>query len=167
MKIPFTLNNENIVVDTNPDTALSAILRGNAIFSAKKGCDKGFCGACTVLLNNKPVPSCIIPIAVCRNASIITLEHFCNTEDYNDIQNGFRSAGVELCGYCNAGKIFEAYEIITKHEKPDRKYIAKQIFHFPCNCTESETLVNGIILAANYRRKRLEKLTEENQYGKK
>ena len=38
MKIPFTLNNENIVVDTNPDTALSAILRGNAIFSAKKGC---------------------------------------------------------------------------------------------------------------------------------
>ena len=76
MKINFSLNNENIVVDTSPDTALSAILRENAIFSAKKGCDKGFCGACTVLLNNRPVPSCIVPVAMVRNSSVITLEFF-------------------------------------------------------------------------------------------
>ena len=88
MKIPFILNNENIVVDTNPDTVLSKVLRENSIFSAKNGCDKGFCGACTVLLNNKPVPSCIVPMAIVKDSSIITLEYFCNTEDYNDIKEG-------------------------------------------------------------------------------
>lgn len=167
MKINFSLNNENIVVDTSPDTALSAILRENGIFSAKKGCDKGFCGACTVLLNNRPVPSCIVPVAMVRNSSVITLEYFCNTEDFKDIQAGFKSAGVELCGYCNAGKVFEAYDIIYKIERPDRNYIAKQVSYFPCNCTETETLVNGIILAANNRRKRLEKLSQGKVNGKK
>lgn len=162
MKIPFILNNESIVLDTEPDTVLSTILRENSIFSAKKGCDKGFCGACTVLLNNKPVPSCIVPVALIKNASIITLEYFCHTDDYQDIKAGFKAAGIELCGYCNAGKIFEAYEIISKQEKPEKKFIAKQVSHFPCNCTETEALINGIILSANYRRKRLGK-----NYGKK
>ena len=175
MIIDFTLNNEKIVVDTNPDTKLSVILRENAIFSAKKGCDKGFCGACTVLLNGKPIPSCITPISMVRGGIITTLEHFCNTEDYQDIKTGFNSAGVELCGYCNAGKIFEAYEIISKHEKPEKEFISKQVSYFPCNCTETETLVNGIILSANNRRKRLStKIAEKTPiklsgktYGKK
>ena len=162
MIIDFTLNNEKIVVDTNPDTKLSIVLRENAIFSAKKGCDKGFCGACTVLLNNKPIPSCITPISMVRGGSITTLEYFCNTEDYQDIKAGFTSAGVELCGYCNAGKIFEAYEIILKFEKPEKAFISKQVSHFPCNCTETAVLVNGILMAANFRRKRL----SEKQIGK-
>lgn len=167
MKIPFTLNNEAIVLDTNPDTVLSTILRENSIFSAKKGCDKGFCGACTVLLNNNPVPSCIIPMAIVRNSSIITLEYFCNTEDFQDIDAGFKAAGIELCGYCNAGKIFEAYEIISKIEKPEKNFITKQVSHFPCNCTETAVLVNGIIMAANFRRKRLYELSIGKNNGKK
>ena len=57
-----------------------------------------------------------------------------DTEDYQDIKAGFNSAGVELCGYCNAGKIFEAYEIISKHEKPEKEFISKQVSYFPCNC---------------------------------
>ncbi|MEE0999674.1 MAG: 2Fe-2S iron-sulfur cluster-binding protein [Treponemataceae bacterium] len=167
MKIPFILNNENIVVDTNPDTVLSTILRENAIFSAKKGCDKGFCGACTVLLNNKPVPSCIVPMAIVKDSTIITLEYFCNTEDYQDIKNGFKAADIELCGYCNAGKIFEAYEIISKFDRPEKSFVTKQVSHFPCNCTETAVLVDGILLAANYRRKRLSENTTGKDHGKK
>ena len=146
MKIPFILNNENIVVDTNPDTVLSKVLRENSIFSAKNGCDKGFCGACTVLLNNKPVPSCIVPM---------------------DIKQGFKAAGIDLCGYCNAGKIFEAYEIISKFEKPEKAFVSKQVSHFPCNCTETAVLVNGILMAANFRRKRLSETQTGKEYGKR
>jgi len=167
MKIPFILNNENIVVDTNPDTVLSKVLRENSIFSAKNGCDKGFCGACTVLLNNKPVPSCIVPMAIVKDSSIITLEYFCNTEDYNDIKQGFKAAGIDLCGYCNAGKIFEAYEIILKFERPEKAFVSKQVSHFPCNCTETAVLVNGILMAANFRRKRLSETQTGKENGKR
>ena len=66
MKIPFTLNSEDIILDAEPDTKLLQLLRDNGIFSVKDGCKKGSCGSCTVLMDGKPVPSCIIPSAAVR-----------------------------------------------------------------------------------------------------
>ncbi|MCR4938779.1 MAG: 2Fe-2S iron-sulfur cluster binding domain-containing protein [Treponemataceae bacterium] len=154
MKIPFTLNGEEIILDAEPDTKLLQLLRDNGFFSVKDGCRQGSCGACTVLLDGKPVPSCIIPSAAVRHTDVQTLEYFMKNPDYADIEAGFRQAGVELCGYCNAGKIFAAWSIISTDPRPSRESVTKAARFFPCRCTDVETLTSGIILAAANRRKR-------------
>lgn len=155
MKIPFTLNSENIILDAEPDTKLLQLLRDNGFFSVKDGCKKGRCGSCTVLLDGNPVPSCIIPSAAVRHTSVETLEHFMKSPDYADIEAGFKQAGVELCGYCNAGKIFATWSIISRDPRPTKENVIKAARFFPCRCTDAETLTSGIIMAAAIRRKRL------------
>ena len=154
MKIPVILNEVKIVLEAEPDDRLLAVLRRQNLLSVKCGCSEGHCGACTVLLDGKPVPSCIIPAAVVRDSSIMTLEHFSKTEDYQDIISGFGKAGIHMCGFCNAGKIFSAWSVISTGAKPDRKAITEAVsFLSPC-CTDTVTLVNGILYAADFRMKR-------------
>lgn len=159
MKVPFTLNDEDIILDAEPETKLLVLLRENGIISVKEGCRKGRCGACTVLIDGRPVPSCIIPAAAVRHAEVQTLEHFMKTLEYRNIEVGFRQAGVTLCGYCNAGKIFAAWSIISQDPRPVKENIMKTVSHFPCRCTDAETLTNGILAAAMLMRnkKRTEK----------
>ena len=102
MKIPIILNGEKTIIDANGDEKLLSVLRNLNLFSAKNGCEEGKCGYCTVLLDDKPVNSCLIPIGIIRDCSIVTLEFFKKTKDYEDIMKGFSQAGINLCGYCNA-----------------------------------------------------------------
>lgn len=155
MRIPLIINNESLNTECESDEILLSILRNLNLSSVKCGCTKGFCGACTVLLEGKPVPSCLIPAAVARGHSIITLEHFSTTEEYNDIIKGFARVGLTLCGFCNAGKIFAANEIIEIGQRPDRNTILQRIKTFNCMCTHEELLVNGIIIASDIRQDRL------------
>lgn len=155
MKVPFRLNDEDIILDAEPDTKLLNLLRNNGFFSVKDGCKQGRCGSCTVLMDSKPVPSCIIPSAAVRHSNVETLEHFMKTQDYSDIEVGFRQAGVELCGYCNAGKILTAWSIISTDPRPAKENVMKTVRFFPCRCTDAETLATGIVMAAVARRKRI------------
>lgn len=155
MKIPLTVNEQQIIVEADCDEPLLTVLRRNKIISVKKGCTEGRCGVCTVLLNNKPVPSCILAVAAVRTDSIITLEYFSKKNPlYTDILTGFEQAGIHLCGYCNAGKIFAAYDIISSNRALTREIIRKETAHLICQCTDQDTLINGILLAANAQIKR-------------
>jgi carbon-monoxide dehydrogenase small subunit len=94
MIIPVTINDEQTQIDAEPDAKLLTVLRQRGLTDTKCGCLEGLCGACTVLLNNLPVPSCLIPVAALRDASIVTLSHFAKTDFYADIQKAFETAGV-------------------------------------------------------------------------
>lgn len=174
MKIPIKLNGENIVLDVPSGRMLLDVLRERGLVLAKCGCTslvhrtrsgkkqghgygaRQICGACTVLLDGVPVPSCIVPVAIARDSEVITLEYFAKTPAYSDIIRGFKIAGVELCGFCNAGKIFAAeYLLRTKTKKalvlPSLKTIYEGIsFLSPC-CTSMKQLSEGIIHAFNNR----------------
>jgi carbon-monoxide dehydrogenase small subunit len=106
------------------------------------------------LLNNIPVPSCLIPIAAVRDAEIVTLEHFKKTDFYADITKGFSRAGVHLCGICDAGKIFMAYQHLSENSTPDRTQVYAAISQLACYCADTDVIVNGVLMAANYRRER-------------
>jgi aerobic carbon-monoxide dehydrogenase small subunit len=151
MKIPVTLNGTKIVLEAEPQEKLLNVLRHLNILSAKCGCNEGYCGACTVLLDGKPVPGCIVPVAIVRDSTIITLEYFSKSEDYQDILNGFNKAGIHMCGYCNAGKIFAAWHILNISMKPDRKLIYDEINHLSPCCTNNDILINGILYAFDFR----------------
>jgi aerobic carbon-monoxide dehydrogenase small subunit len=153
MKIPLTLNGSKTVIEAESDEKLLAVLRREGCLSVKCGCGKGICGACTVLLNTKPVPSCLIPVGIVRDCDIVTMEYFTKTEEYQDIMDGFSKAGIHLCGWCNAGKIFAAWSIISSYSRPTRKIINEEVSHLSPCCTDKDTLINGILYAAEFRDK--------------
>ncbi|MCH5290806.1 MAG: 2Fe-2S iron-sulfur cluster binding domain-containing protein [Treponema sp.] len=147
MKIPLTLNGKRTVLDADPSEPLSTVLRNEALFSVKCGCTKGFCGNCMVLLDGAPVSSCILPAGMVREATVTTLEYFKNDPLYTDIMNGFSKAGIQMCGYCNAGKIFTAYRALSSPYRPDVRRLSEAVEPLSCCCTDRDTLVNGILYA--------------------
>ena len=186
MKIPLNLNGEQTVLDANPGAPLLGELRKKGLFSVKCGCDEGKCGNCMVLFNGKPVPSCKVKMGLVRDNSVVTLEFFSafqkknsalkkesknrktstandslfDEEDffiYKDILSSFLESGIHLCGYCNAGKIFTAYYILKNNPRPSSEFIMDSIKDLNYCCTDSLSLVKGILKAASLKNAREEK----------
>lgn len=147
MKIPVTLNDKKTVLEAEPSEKLMEVLRREHLYSVKCGCGRGLCGDCTILLDGHAVPSCTIPVGMVRDSTIVTLEYFQTFPIYSDIINGFAQAGIHLCGYCNAGKIFTAYEVLETYYRPDRAQLYAAINTFDCCCTDRDSLANGILYA--------------------
>lgn len=147
MKIPIIINNTKTVIESQPDKSLLSVLRSMKLFDTKTGCAQGICGNCTILLNGKPVPSCKIPVAIVKDQTVTTLEYFKQTEIYSNIIKGFSKAGIKMCGYCNAGKIFLAYEILNILNEPSRDKIKLIAARINDCCVEQNTFINGILYA--------------------
>jgi len=159
MKIPVFLNGTKTILEAHADESLMKVLRRNGCPSVKSGCSTGACGACTILLDDKPVASCKLPAGIAKDHDIVTLDYFVKTEEFQIISNGFSKAGIKLCGYCNAGKIFSAYQILKLAKIPTRQEISDNIKNLSPCCTDLETLVNGIIYALQISSKRIERIT--------
>jgi carbon-monoxide dehydrogenase small subunit len=155
MIIPFELNGNMVYIDSNPGERLVHILRRRfSLLAAKEGCLSGRCGSCMVLLNGKPVPSCVVPVFQIRNSSIITLEHFSTTPEYRDVMEGFANAGVSMCGFCDAGKILIAHAIVSADTRMSKDEIKAMFAGNMCRCTNVDDLVAGVKNAIAIRRKR-------------
>ena len=159
MKLNLTINEEKVSLDAEPEMTLLELLRRQKLLSVKCGCDKVNCGACAVLLDGKAVLSCLIPCGIVRNSKIITMEHFSKQAVCQEIIKGFEKAGVNLCGWCNPGKIFAAWEIITTYSNPTREQIAERVCDLRECCAENDSLINGIIYAAqaHFEKERMKK----------
>ena len=156
MNLVFILNGEDVVIRTGAEKRLIEILRDTfKLMGAKTGCCVGQCGACSVFLNGELVKSCLIPAFKIQNREIITIEGFSQTEEYKDIIHGFTEAGVENCGYCNAGKIITAEALLSRSYKPTRDEVLLAFQGIKCRCTEPESLIRGILASAEQRRRRL------------
>ncbi|MBR6566809.1 MAG: 2Fe-2S iron-sulfur cluster binding domain-containing protein [Spirochaetaceae bacterium] len=148
MKVPIKLNDNELVLEADPSMTLLDVLRREGFISPKLGCSRGSCGACTVLLDGKAIPTCIVPLVVARDATIVTLEYFSKTKEHELIMEAFAKAGIQLCGFCNSGKILGAYSLITTHPRPSRQLIYDMVRHFDCSCTEQDSLIQGILYAS-------------------
>ncbi|NLM01347.1 MAG: 2Fe-2S iron-sulfur cluster binding domain-containing protein [Treponema sp.] len=163
MKITLTINNISKLYDVDVETKLIDILRNENLTSPKDGCGKGECGCCTVLIDNKPVPSCLIPALSARESNIETLEYFMTTDNYKDIAEGFSKHNIILCGYCNTGKIFGTHEIINNFGKYSEEKILNYCNSFRCLCTETSSLMRGIYESVKNRNKRLGVIKNEKK----
>ena len=157
MKIPVILNGTKTVLDAHADESLMKVLHKNGCPSVKSGCSSGFCGSCTILLDDKPAASCKIPAGIVHNSDIVTLDYFVKTEEYSTIMAGFQKAGIKLCGYCTAGKVFSTYQILKMPKMPTRQEITDYVKALSPCCTDLETLVNGIIYAIQISNKKQQK----------
>jgi len=161
MQIKIDLvDEESLQVEESPNESLQHVLRRNGFTSIKLGCEEGRCGNCMVLLNDHAVPSCKIPVGLTKVkkiksddgkkiTSIVTLDYFkkLSGREYECIMDGFDDAGISLCGYCDAGKIFIAYDLIKHNKSLSKEMVLNAVQDLnPC-CTDSETLVEGILRA--------------------
>ncbi len=153
MNIPVIVNDKEITFNAKPDDSLADVLRSYGFKSVKCGCRRGLCGSCTVLLEEKPVCACRKPIASVRGQHVTTMEGFMSTQIYADITKGFEQAGIHLCGFCNAGKYFAAYEILNSGSRPTQESITEYTNSFTCECTENSKVISGILTAATLHRK--------------
>lgn len=157
MNVPVILNGNKTILEAPADETLMSVLRRIGCASVKCGCGQGTCGSCTVLLNDNPVATCKIPLGIIQNADIVTLEYFERTKEYSIIMKGFELAGIKLCGLCDSGKIFSAYQLVKLNKIPSRDEIYEQVRSLAPCCTDLNTLINGIILALEIRDHGIEK----------
>ncbi|MBO7582473.1 MAG: 2Fe-2S iron-sulfur cluster binding domain-containing protein [Treponema sp.] len=161
MNVPVILNGNKTILEAPADETLMSVLRRIGCASVKCGCGQGTCGSCTVLLNDNPVATCKIPLGIIQNADIVTLEYFERTKEYSIIMKGFELAGIKLCGLCDSGKIFSAYQLVKLNKIPTRDEIYEQVRSLAPCCTDLNTLINGIILALEIRDNGIEKATRK------
>ena len=148
MVIRFKLNGNDEVIDVNPLTRLSTILRENfSLLNTKESCLRGQCGACTVLLDNEPVPSCLIPAFSIKSREIITIEFFSKSDNYEIIIKGLKTSGCHLCNYCMQGRILVINHLINRFNELGDSDIYEAMSGNRCECTDFKSLKKGIKLA--------------------
>ena len=157
MQIRFSLNDEQQNWDITPNEPLLAALRRHGIFGVKHGCETGECGACTVLLDGRPVASCVMLAAQAEGHEITTIEALGEypekgwkpTQDLHPLQKGFAANGAIQCGYCTPGMIISAIDMVRRHgNQLDEATIRHDLEGNFCRCTGYQNIVKAIAAGA-------------------
>lgn len=144
-EISLILNNEprNVQVETN-EILLDVLRNKLGIKSPKCGCERGDCGACTVLLDGKAVRSCLILAVEAENHSITTLEGI-SKEKLSALQEAFIEFNSFQCGYCAPGIILAVTELLEKNPHPSLEEIKESIAGNLCRCTGYTPIFDAIM----------------------
>ena len=156
MQISLTVNDENKTWDIAPNDTLLHALRANGYFGIKHGCENGACGACTVLLDDKPIASCVMLAAQAESKRITTIESlgqveeqgWKHTEGLHPIQQAFVETGALQCGYCTPAMILAAKALLDETLTPTEEQVRDALSGVLCRCTGYVKPVQAILLAA-------------------
>ena len=149
MKLCFELNGRNIECEANENQILLDLLRVDlGVTSVKKGCENGECGACTVLLDGKPVTSCIILAPQVEGRKVTTLDGLLDEPRMEKLRQAFLEGGAIQCGYCTPGMLISAYALLKENPKPTADEVKKAIEGNLCRCTGYVNIIKAIIHAS-------------------
>jgi aerobic-type carbon monoxide dehydrogenase small subunit (CoxS/CutS family) len=132
----MTLNGEALEVAFAPYKTLLEVLRedlGHA--GTKHGCELGECGACTVLLDGKPVLSCLVLALECDGRNVLTVEGLAEDGKLHPLQDAFADLGAAQCGYCTPGILVTAKALLEQNPRPNRDEIREALSGTLCRCT--------------------------------
>jgi len=140
-EITLNVNEEvyNVVVSPN-QTLLNVLREKLELTGPKPGCENGDCGACTVLIDDKPYKSCMTLAVEMEEKKITTIEGLKDTA----IQGAFIDKEGYQCGYCTSGFIMNAYALLDKYEKPDEDTIKNWLSSNLCRCTGYEGIEKAV-----------------------
>jgi len=130
------------------DSLLHCLRDGAYLLAAKRGCDSGGCGCCTVLVDGKAVYSCMTLVMSVRGRRITTVEGLSRDGTLDPIQQAFIDAGAVQCGYCTCGMIMASRNLLDDNPRPTEAEVRKGISGNLCRCTGYTKIVDAIQLAA-------------------
>ncbi len=157
--LEFTLNGEKRklnLIDDNRDL-LDFLNEDCEIVSCKRGCSKGVCGACTVLVDGKAVRSCKFPAKLAAGKVVVTFEGMDTNNGLSQLMKAFETQNAVRCGYCTPGMLLKAYTLIEKNPHLSRKDIIKGMQGHLCRCDAYGNIIDAIEMAAILKRKTLSK----------
>ena len=144
MEIKLIINDKEISVTINPGEFLLDTLRRLGFKGAKRGCDTGYCGACTVLLDGKPVNSCMIFTAQVPGIPISTIEGMGTQSEPTPLQKNFVELGAVQCGYCTPGMLLSAKALLERNSDPSDDEIKEAIGGNLCRCTGYVKIIEAV-----------------------
>ncbi len=151
LQIQMILNHQPVEIRFAPGTTLLQYLRGAACLKgAKEGCGTGHCGACTVLLDGKPVRACITKLDKLSGKEVLTIEGLAPEGMLHPIQKAYLEVGAIQCGFCTPGMIMATKALLDLNPKPSRDDIINALKHNYCRCTGYVKIIEAVELAAQW-----------------
>jgi aerobic-type carbon monoxide dehydrogenase small subunit (CoxS/CutS family) len=141
----ITVNGEQRRVETDGDRSLLSMLRDDLdLTGSKYGCGEGRCGACTVLMDGKPIRSCMTAISQCVGRPIVTIEGLEQDGKLHPVQDAFLQAEAMQCGYCTPGMIMAGVALLAKNTAPTPQDISRALEGHICRCGIYSRIVQAV-----------------------
>jgi aerobic-type carbon monoxide dehydrogenase small subunit (CoxS/CutS family) len=151
-----------------PHKTLLEILREDlGLTGTKHGCELGECGTCTVLLDGRPVLSCLVLGLECEDRPVITVEGLAQGPDPHPLQAAFAELGAAQCGYCTPGILCTAQALLAARPSPTREEIREALSGNLCRCTGYIKIFEAVELAARRMRDPAAQPSDETLYGRR
>jgi 2-furoyl-CoA dehydrogenase 2Fe-2S iron sulfur subunit len=143
--IELTVNGRNHLEEVEPRLLLSDFLRHTiGLTGTHVGCEHGVCGACTIRLDGTAVRSCLLLAVQADGAAIETVEGLASNGELHPLQAAFREHHALQCGFCTAGILMAAVDLLERGETPTRDEIVDMLSGHLCRCTGYEPIVDAI-----------------------
>jgi carbon-monoxide dehydrogenase small subunit len=141
----FKLNGKTVRLSSSPERMLLWVLRSDLeLTGTKYSCGEGFCGACTVLVNNEAVLSCQYPVQNVIGKEVMTIEGLAKNGNLHPLQTAFMQHNALQCGFCTPGMILGAYSLLLKNPQPSYREIVEAMDGNLCRCSSYNRIIEAI-----------------------
>jgi nicotinate dehydrogenase subunit A len=145
----LTVNGQRRQLTTEPDTTLLHVLRNDlGLKGTRFGCGMGLCGACFVLLDGRPAPSCDIPMWSAAGKEVTTVEGLADGDKLHPLQEAFLAEQAAQCGYCISGILVSAAALLAENPHPDEREVAAALDRNLCRCGAQGRIIRAVLRAA-------------------
>ena len=143
--IRFKLNNKDTELVSDPNRILLWVLRDHFVLTGTKyGCGIGFCGTCTVLIDNEAVRSCTLAVSDVAGKSVITIEGLAEDGKLHPVQQAFADHDALQCGYCTPGMVITAVALLKRNQSPTRQEIIDGLEDNLCRCGAHMRIIDAV-----------------------
>jgi aerobic-type carbon monoxide dehydrogenase small subunit (CoxS/CutS family) len=157
LQIELTINDKTYQPEVDAGETLLELLRRLGFKSVKFACGTGNCGACTVLLDGRPVMSCLMLAAQADGRSVTTVEGLSTDGGLHPLQQAFMELGAPQCGFCTPGMLMAAVGLLSENPDPTREEVREAISGNICRCSGYVKVVDAVIAAAKLMREGADK----------
>jgi aerobic-type carbon monoxide dehydrogenase small subunit (CoxS/CutS family) len=148
LDLDFTLNGRPCRIDCPPHWTVLDLLRdGLSLLGAKDGCGEGVCGACTVLLDGRPIRACLVLAARLDGHALVSIEGL-EGDALDPLQDAFAELGAAQCGFCTPGMIMSAKALLAVDPAPSAHDVREALAGNLCRCTGYVKIVEAVVAAA-------------------
>ena len=143
--IELEINRESCELAVEPHTTLVEVLREHLdLTGTKEACGSGECGSCTILIDGKPILSCLTLAVDCQGREITTIEGLADGNELTPVQQAFHECGAIQCGFCTPGMVLSTTVLLKENPKPSGDEIRKALEGHLCRCTGYNKIVEAV-----------------------